>query len=539
MWLTPIHKTASVVSNEIGAVNIASRTINTVTSTVWAVINRTSNAISNVFWGAWKILKNGLVAWWIAAAALTFPISAPAIYGALATGKFVKNKVEGKGRWESIGNAITRPLWADTVAKYTDFAKVGEWIKDMTIWAGWEVVKWAAELVTVPLIWAKFDESSNSWQVSQAVDSPSTTESPAPSSSTPPSIPEQPKKQDTPIPTPIPSNPEKPKTQKEIDAERKKEEEKQRKEEEKQKKEEIEKTVDEINKQQKTFSNKIDTAIKKVKELSDAEKAWESQERFDEQNKFLQEKILDKIPNKKTAIYSGKTFWDFVALFSASWIPGEINNISHPDEYNYIKDFIMDFKNDIINKIDDNDDLPNIWDNIQRKFENISWKRVSSSISDIVDISNDIHRKLSAWQPLRKTHIENIFYILWHSSTEDGALQWHIEGSIKDITRSKKEKIKVDPRHIEKQQDKLVDTLNKMKTESSKAVGSIVTSSRLWGKKLNKDNASDALEQLADAMNSVTEQASAGEKRIDMTKPIAGISDAYQTLLSSIQTITS
>jgi hypothetical protein len=40
-------------------------------------------------------------------------------------------------------------------------------------------------------------------------------------------------------------------------------------------------------------------------------------------------------------------------------------------------------------------------------------------------------------------------------------------------------------------------------------------------------------------MNTVTEQASAGEKRIDMTKPIAGISDSYQSLLSSIQSLTS
>ncbi len=131
-----------------------------------------------------------------------------------------------------------------------------------------------------------------------------------------------------------------------------------KKEEEKTAKEATAKTVDELNKQQKTFASKIDGAIKKVKDLSDAEKVAEKQEKFDEQNKFLQEQILDKIPGKKTGVFGGKTFADFTTAMAAS--PAEMTPTSHIDEYGYLKDFIIDFKNDIANKLDDNDDLPNL-----------------------------------------------------------------------------------------------------------------------------------------------------------------------------------
>lgn len=557
MWFTPIHKTNSIVSDEIWAVNITWRAVNTVTNTVGAVINRTSNAISKLFWGAWKILKNGLVAWWLAAAAITFPVSAPAIYGALATGKLIKNKAEGKGRWESLGNAITRPLWADTVAKYTDFGKVGEGIKDMTIWAGSEIAKWAGELITVPLIGAKFDDTHSSTgslsdENSTSPHNPSTTSTEhttTEQSSSKSSASKAEHHTDTVAAAAwwavawaatahaVDSAKAEKEAKKNSEKAEKMAEAEKKKEEEKTAKEATAKTVDELNKQQKTFASKIDGAIKKVKDLSDAEKVAEKQEKFDEQNKFLQEQILDKIPGKKTGVFGGKTFADFTTAMAAS--PAEMTPTSHIDEYGYLKDFIIDFKNDIANKLDDNDDLPNLWDSTSRKFETREWKKASSSIGDTIDFINDIHRRLVAWQPLKKAHIENLFYYLWHSATEDGALQGHIEWTIKDITKLKKERINVEPKHIEKQQDKLVDALNKMKTESWKAVSSIASSSRLWGKKLNKDNASDALEQLADAMNTVTEQASAGEKRIDMTKPIAGISDSYQSLLSSIQSLTS
>ncbi len=329
------------------------------------------------------------------------------------------------------------------------------------------------------------------------------------------------------------------KADKEIKDTEKKDQAEKKKEEEKANKEETAKTVDELHKQQKSFASKIDWAIKKVQDLSDAEKVAEKQEKFDEQNKFLQEQILDKIPSKKTWTYAWKTFADFAAALPLTSVPNEINNTTtNVDEYNYLKDFITEFKTDISNKLDDNDDLPNLWDNTSRRFETREWKKISSSISDTVEFINDIHRKLTSWQPLKKAHIEHLFYYLWHSTTEDGALQWHIEWTIKDITRLKKERINVEPKHIEKQQEKLIDALNKMKTESWKAVSSIASSSRLWGKKVNKDNASDALEQLADAMNTITEQASAGEKRIDMTKPITGINEWYQSLFSSISSLT-
>lgn len=566
MWLTPIHKTNSIVSDEIWAVNIAWRAVNTVTNTVGAVINRTSNAISKLFSWAGKVLKNGLVAWWLAAAAITFPVSAPAIYGALATGKLIKNKAEGKGRWESLGNAITRPLWADTVAKYTDFGKVGEGIKDMTIWAGSEIAKWAGELITVPLIGAKFDDTHSSTgspsdENSISPHNPSTTSTEhttTEQSSSKSSTSKAEHHTDTVAAaswwavawaaathaidsTKAEKEAKKAaeKAERESKEAEKKAEADKKKEEEKTAKEDIAKTVDELNKQQKTFASKIDTAVKKVEELTSAEKMRDKIDQYDKQIKIVQEDIIDKIDIEKRKnlttprwIITLDTIWtlpdDRPLDPTTSW------SIDEKDQYDFIKNLVNSIVPIIENGIsrEETENLPTT----KVKKDRYSSNR-EEGFEELIRIKKKVNK--TPMEALKKEDIRNLKLYIWSDQNDEWIIERSFSGDIKTINQNKKNSIDAKPEHIEKQQNKLVEALNKMKTDSGKAVSSIASSSRLWGKKLNKDNASDALEQLADAMNIVTEQASAGEKRIDMTKPIAGISDSYQSLLSSIQSLTS
>lgn len=536
MWLTPIHKTNSIVSDEIWAVNIAWRAVNTVTNTVGAVINRTSNAISKLFSWAGKVLKNGLVAWWLAAAAITFPVSAPAIYGALATGKLIKNKAEGKGRWESLGNAITRPLWADTVAKYTDFGKVGEGIKDMTIWAGSEIVKWAGELITVPLIGAKFDDTHSSTGSSEdlQVSEPSSPNNGSTSTPSPDNkAPEQAEKQNntTPIPVPVPNgwggeNPEKPKSQKELDEEKKKAE----------KKEQTEKNkagITKIEEAKKNLKKEIESTIEKVKWEKIANLMKKEEEKFNKSITTIEGFETKFNTIKATAWLTWTISPDYSSFLT--WINAlrTGTNLSNTTpEYAYLK-FLFEDPTNGINTINNGIMKDKINKNYFDTEKDFYWNWDYKSMKDIFSFLGAIQTSLSNNREISHKDIMKLKEVLWSSPTDHG-FQWEFFTRLKsNIDQTKEKKAPLSENDAKEQIKDITSSLSDLSKDVDKATNMIVAGGFLSSKKIDPKNVSDASSLVEKWMKNTINEIS-GDDKYDYSSHFSNLNKAYQKYQETI-----
>jgi hypothetical protein len=406
----------------------------------------------------------------------------------------------------------------------------------MTLWAGWEVVKWAAELVTVPLIWAKFDDSSSSEPIAQAVSSPSSTESPAPSPSTPPSNPEQPKKQDTPIPVPIPtpspstppSNPEQPKDQK-------KEEENQRKEEEKKKSEEVEKKSSSYNKSIDKVSWALIGAWG-IKELVNSNTT-----ELDKQN------IIDWISAKKSTFDTEvKTLRNNIKteidsdLLCQDITYNIISNGATPPEHRIenLDKLKTSIKNSItlVDKMMDSD----IW--WIGEFEKVKWYDTLSDVLSELQSQKTIIERLET-KPSDHTDRElaSIYGIIKNFKKSNQWIDTLIRAKSDKINKELDDAKKILPNDITSQKTRINNKIDELNVLLSNSKNKVI--SKKWGffsgkeVSLNKDEINEVIQDATEIMGDLESLLTASEKQIERKDVIKKIKPLFWKINEAFQAL--